>query len=602
MSATTAPSPSDGAPRTSARSPADVVARAGLPAELGELVLAVTGKLRLWPRERIDVARELCAHLADGLAEGRTPAELATDFGTPKDTARLITRAKKRTRPWWYRSWVHFGNFCGVLLIVFVVFYTFAAIRYYVGKPIIRVDYLAQLNAPVLAVAPEDRAWPKYLQAYMKLPVVPIIDGKELLLTDVQPGTPEWTAAEKYIRDNASILADIRSASTLKTSGYVLTHTHGLDFTKRPGYRLSTGVTPAKTAFETGLDGSLLAIPLPTMPAYREMTRVLACDARLAARDGDAARAIDNIRAMLALSRHSVEPTTLLIGQLVGNAIFVRAAMSAEQLMIDAPSLLTSDQIAELSSMIARWRANPFKGDDTVDTTGERAMMLDILQRVYTDDGNGDGRLANANAARWLATLQAGEPSPTGNNIFIGAITSQVIAGRAATLKAYDDELAAVAQRSTLPLQQREAEEMRSDRFEGFATRIRYVFAATMLPALDRASRNLTLAAARREAVLVGLALERYRLARGTYPATLRELIPTYISSIPTDPWDGGELKYAAPKSPTDRPRLYSVGRDLKDDGGDEVEVRPAGAKPATADTPPAHPEPRDILFWGGKI
>lgn len=608
MSATTAPSPADDAPRTAARTPADVVARAGLPAELGELVLAVTGKLRLWPRERIDVARELCAHFADGLAEGRTASELASDFGQPKDAARLITRAKKRTRPWWYRSWVRFGNFCGVLLVIFVVFYTFAAIRYYVGKPSIRVDYLAQLNAPVLAVAPEDRAWPRYLDAYMRLPVIPVIDDKEILSADLQPGTPEWTAAEKYVRDNASILADIRAASTLKTSGYVLTHNAGLDFSKRPGWRPRPGTPPvaapgsASSTPQTGLDGSLIAMTLPNMQVYRETARVLAFDTRLAARDGDAARAMGNIRAMLALSRHSVEPTTLLIGQLVGSAIFARAAMSAEQLMIDAPSLLTSEQITELSSMFARWRANPLTGDDTVDTSGERTMMLDTLQRIYTDDGNGDGRLANANTARLVASLQTGDASPRGDNVFVGAIASQVIAGRAATLKAYDDALAEMAQRSALPLRQREVEAMRSDRFESYASRLHYLFAATMVPALDVAAKNLTLAAARREAVQVGLALERYRLAHGTYPATLRELVPTYITTVPPDPWDGGAIKYAAPKSSTDRPRLYSVGRDLKDDGGDETEVRPADAKPATADTPPARPEPRDILFWGGKM
>jgi hypothetical protein len=65
---------------------------------------------------------------------------------------------------------------------------------------------------------------------------------------------------------------------------------------------------------------------------------------------------------------------------------------------------------------------------------------------------------------------------------------------------------------------------------------------------------------------LVACALERFRLARGQYPAALRDLVPEFLSLPPADPVSGESLKYR----PDGRGRylLYSVGWDEKDDNG----------------------------------
>lgn len=67
--------------------------------------------------------------------------------------------------------------------------------------------------------------------------------------------------------------------------------------------------------------------------------------------------------------------------------------------------------------------------------------------------------------------------------------------------------------------------------------------------------------------VVTAIAVERHRLRYGTYPETLQELVPQVIAVVPADPADGNPLRYQ--RLAKDQFLLYSIGEDLKDDGGD---------------------------------
>jgi hypothetical protein len=64
---------------------------------------------------------------------------------------------------------------------------------------------------------------------------------------------------------------------------------------------------------------------------------------------------------------------------------------------------------------------------------------------------------------------------------------------------------------------------------------------------------------------LVAVAAERHRLVQGDWPATLEALVPTFLSQLPSDPFDGRPLRY---KRLSDGIMIYSVGVDATDDGG----------------------------------
>lgn len=62
------------------------------------------------------------------------------------------------------------------------------------------------------------------------------------------------------------------------------------------------------------------------------------------------------------------------------------------------------------------------------------------------------------------------------------------------------------------------------------------------------------------------IALRRYHLARGKYPGSLDELAPDFLPAVINDPFDGAPLRY---RPQGDEFLLYSIGSDLRDDGGD---------------------------------
>jgi hypothetical protein len=68
----------------------------------------------------------------------------------------------------------------------------------------------------------------------------------------------------------------------------------------------------------------------------------------------------------------------------------------------------------------------------------------------------------------------------------------------------------------------------------------------------------------------VALALERHRLAKGTWPENLTDIAPECLHAVPADPFDGKPLRY---KKKAEGVVVYSIGPDGKDDGGDFAKV-----------------------------
>jgi hypothetical protein len=70
-----------------------------------------------------------------------------------------------------------------------------------------------------------------------------------------------------------------------------------------------------------------------------------------------------------------------------------------------------------------------------------------------------------------------------------------------------------------------------------------------------------------RRLTVTAIALKRYHLQHGAYPATLNELVPAFLPAVPGDFMDGKPLRYRL--RPDGDFLLYSVGEDGIDDGGD---------------------------------
>lgn len=83
---------------------------------------------------------------------------------------------------------------------------------------------------------------------------------------------------------------------------------------------------------------------------------------------------------------------------------------------------------------------------------------------------------------------------------------------------------------------------------------------------------------------MLACALERYRLAHGAYPESLRELVPDFMSKIPVDLVNGEPLRFH--RSAEGRFVLYSIGYDNVDEGG-----KPSPRYANGRGIPNAHPD-----------
>lgn len=94
------------------------------------------------------------------------------------------------------------------------------------------------------------------------------------------------------------------------------------------------------------------------------------------------------------------------------------------------------------------------------------------------------------------------------------------------------------------------------------------IFSRVLLPALSRTTERDAEHVAHIRTAQTAIAIERFRRAHSNgLPADLHELVPAFLPSVPTDPYDGQSLRF---KRLTSGYVVYSIGGDLHDDGGIE--------------------------------
>ena len=83
---------------------------------------------------------------------------------------------------------------------------------------------------------------------------------------------------------------------------------------------------------------------------------------------------------------------------------------------------------------------------------------------------------------------------------------------------------------------------------------------------LDATVRKTMAVEVSQRVVITAIALKRYQLKHGNYPADLNSLVPEFLPAVPLDPVDGQPLRYRHNADKTFL--LYSVGENGVDDGG----------------------------------
>jgi hypothetical protein len=282
-------------------------------------------------------------------------------------------------------------------------------------------------------------------------------------------------------------------------------------------------------------------MPLPHLDAVREVSRLLWLDSVRLVQQGDIDGALTSCRALLNTGR-SIGDEPAIVSQVLRLQCQSVAMKSLERAL--AHGQASEADLEPVQRLLEDEAEQPLL---LIAARGERAIWNQFLEVLKA------GELDRA-AQKWHLTRRSFELEDMLDK-------KRAHASHAACLK-YLTEFVEIRK---LPLEQQLDREARcsmpplqdcSTLFEGCW------LGGSMFELLPLAySRRLALL----RSGMTAVAAERYRRAYNGWPDRLEDLVPSYLSRIPTDPFDGQPLRY---KRLDNGVVIYSVGPDRIDDGG----------------------------------
>jgi hypothetical protein len=290
-------------------------------------------------------------------------------------------------------------------------------------------------------------------------------------------------------------------------------------------------------------------VPLPHLARLKGSIQLVAAEALLNASRGESEKALATLRAAGAIA-DSLAEEPLLISQLVRIAGWAIVSKRCELILNGA--VLSDDQLTTLQRL--------FSEAERPDTMarglgGERASGLSIfmgskdLIQLFGGANSPPALKDRMRASLYLGFLRATGILQKDKAFYLDVMSTNIAAAEAP-----------FPERFTLSQQASTAALSPPNRM--------CIFSMMLLPALGKSIQRDCDHTARIRTTQTAIAIERFRRAHnGNLPADLNELIPTYLPSIPRDPFDGQPLRF---KRRATGYVVYSIGSDLHDDGGNE--------------------------------
>jgi len=559
-----------------------------LPPEAQSTITTLIKQTKLMRFEKFEIADELIAHFVDGLERGKKIDELTSVFGDPEVAAALFRSSKLRSRPMAIKA----GKFTFWTMLAAGGSYLGLLAFYHMASPTPNVDYSVAMNRAAAAVPEDQRAWLVYRDAWTKFEFsegggeqrrfdeifTKDDDGKQTREL-IRPEDEGWDRAVEKIRTSSELLDALRAAYKFDYFGLEL-HNDISDYSEKDFLALfphkdyetekqnadtfakTFGVVEINEEADQLLGESLVNILLPHVQSLRHAARILQVDTRLATTENDPNRVVENISAILGFARQQ-NNESILVCKLVGIAIFKMAVAQVEEVLHDSPGLLQDTHLSQLQNVIQEFDFTK------IDVTAEQTFQRDILQRVYTDDGNGGGHLTAAGLEiiavfkQWNSesnnryqadSLLWHQHTPLVRSL-LGPALMLGSPGRREVTSELDALTEAAKSRFGTPWWEDDLSDL--DQWEPSLL--------MLAPKWGEINASHQIAIAHQDAGLLGIAIERYRLKFDSWPQSIDDLEGEFLSKIPLDRVTGEPLLFnASDQSVT----IYSVGGDQDDDGG----------------------------------
>ena len=281
------------------------------------------------------------------------------------------------------------------------------------------------------------------------------------------------------------------------------------------------------------------------------------------------AAAVESLQALLALTElHREDPT--LLNQII------RVAISGLAFDVTCAALQSPDWTdAQLTRIQSAWERDSFFERLVTSMEGERAFMLIHFEQARTNSSSavwnqrGPGAARPANVGEFLEDfalnpLYRHTWAEEDQRYFLQHYQDWIGAMRDARQHRSWMKLKVEIDRVFKPIEDSHGLDL-----------LRHRFSLMAIPNWKRAMEIQLRGETQRSLCLAALALRRHELRHGRPPADLAALTPELLAATPVDFMVGQPLRYRVEDDGTWR--LYSVGLDGKDDGGDSFPAQPWG-------------------------
>ena len=557
-----------------------------LPQNIRNLIAQVAKKTKLRKAERADVQRELTSHFQEALASGKSADDVVRAYGDAQACAKNLRIAVIAKRSPIDRAFGLTFMWSARAVGAFVLLYAVVAISMSFNTPKVSFDPVKRYRESLpVAKSPDQVAWPAYRDALVKMGMGwddPKRESAREADSHSLPGSENWNAATAWLTANRAQIDAFCKATKRPVFGFPVGVAVSDDDAALFGkYSQSNSISNAAidNSDVDKLDRSefpLYNILLPQLASLRQAVRIIASDMMMAVEKADGERATRDAEAIIALSIHAQEGR-ILIGDLVGMSIRSIVVNRILMALEWKPNTFTDSQLKRLQNAL---RSVP-RALERPDFTSERLMFEDIVQRVYTDDGHGDGRFA----PQWkqLRLISALESVSAGNHGKKQGATTQftllaswlsqpfafyAIAGRKEALDHYDASMKRLASQPNDSLNDAvTASAIADEKFVESMTAYgaRFFLEGLLMPALGKVEFNFQIDRANRDACVISIAAELYHRANKKWPASAKDLAPLCNGNAPRDSWNGKSILM---ETDANGFRMWSVGRDGVDDRG----------------------------------